>query len=502
MKYKAHKKMNKKIDCLSMFVFSQDLVLCFESKLQLLGFNGVLEREWVFDSLIKYVKPLSGPPRRESLIVGCQDGNVYKVFIDNGFPIPVIKQTTPILVADISADRQKLAVIDDFRSLFVYDIKTQALLFQERNVSSIAWNLEVEDMLAYTGEDQLYIKCRDLPPQQQRLPGLVVGFKGSKIFCLNENNMNIIDVPQSTTFYRFLEMKDFAMSYKLACLGVTEQDWRALGIEALQQRDFKFAKKAFCRIRDIKFIDLTVNAEQMAEMNNLDDLWMKGEILALQGKHKEAANYLIKNNLVDKAATLMISMKKFNEANELMKKHGKSKSGEGAALDPSILIKQAEFERDSGNWKEAATLYVQANRHKEAIDIYGKRQNLDQIMEICKNLDKLNHKNEIELCAKYFRQAGHHTYAKQAYLRLGDLKALMNLHVELHKWDEAKMLAKQNPEMQNIIWLPYADWLSANDEFFKAQEAYKKAGRPDLSLRIIEFLTNNAVIERRFQDAA
>jgi len=51
------------------------------------------------------------------------------------------------------------------------------------------------------------------------------------------------------------------MAYKLACLGVTEQDWRALGIEALQQKNFRFAKKAFCRIRDLKFIDLGELAE-------------------------------------------------------------------------------------------------------------------------------------------------------------------------------------------------------------------------------------------------
>lgn len=56
--------------------------------------------------------------------------------------------------------------------------------------------------------------------------------------------------------------------------------------------------------------------------------------------------------------------------------------------------------------------------------------------------------------------------------------------------------------MASIIYLPYADWLSANDRFDEAQEAYKKAGRPDLSLRIIEFLSNNAITEKRFQDAA
>jgi intraflagellar transport protein 122 len=33
MKYKAHKKINKKIDCTNLFVFSSDLVLCFEKKL-------------------------------------------------------------------------------------------------------------------------------------------------------------------------------------------------------------------------------------------------------------------------------------------------------------------------------------------------------------------------------------------------------------------------------------------------------------------------------------
>lgn len=64
------------------------------------------------------------------------------------------------------------------------------------------------------------------------------------------------------------------------------------------------------------------------------------------------------------------------------------------------------------------------------------------------------------------------------------------------------MLAKQNPGMESMINLPYADWLSANDRFEEAQEAYKKANRPDLSLKIIEFLSQNAITEKRFQDAA
>jgi len=42
----------------------------------------------------------------------------------------------------------------------------------------------MEDMIAYTSKDTLFIKIREMPPSTQRLPGFVVGFKGSKIFCL------------------------------------------------------------------------------------------------------------------------------------------------------------------------------------------------------------------------------------------------------------------------------------------------------------------------------
>jgi len=209
-----------------------------------------------------------------------------------------------------------------------------------------------------------------------------------------------------------LENKDFAMAYKLACVGVTIQDWKSLGIEALLNKDFYYARKAFMHIRELKFIDLCETAEEMHKIRNLNETWLQSEILAYQGKFKEACSNYVKAKMLDKAINIYTSLKKFGDANELIRKHGKNRQGDGPYLDPIILIKQAEYERDSGKWKEAADLYVQANKHKEAIEIYGKRQNLDMIMEICKNLEKTKHTPEIELCAKYFKNAGHHTFAK------------------------------------------------------------------------------------------
>ena len=75
------------------------------------------------------------------------------------------------------------------------------------------------------------------------------------------------------------------MAYKIACIGVTEQDWRALGIEALLSKNFFLSRKAFVRIRDLKFIDLCDLAEQMNQMRTLNDHWLIGEILAYQGKY-------------------------------------------------------------------------------------------------------------------------------------------------------------------------------------------------------------------------
>jgi hypothetical protein len=55
MKYKAHKKINKRIDCSNLFVTSQNLVFVFEKKIQLLAFTGILVREWILEAPITYV---------------------------------------------------------------------------------------------------------------------------------------------------------------------------------------------------------------------------------------------------------------------------------------------------------------------------------------------------------------------------------------------------------------------------------------------------------------
>ncbi len=65
-------------------------------------------------------------------------------------------------------------------------------------------------------------------------PACCLTLQGSKVFCLHFYAMQTIDVPQSASMMRYLEQRDFARAYQVACLGVPEADWRMLGMEALQ----------------------------------------------------------------------------------------------------------------------------------------------------------------------------------------------------------------------------------------------------------------------------
>ena len=46
------------------------------------------------------------------------------------------------------------------------------------------------------------------------LQGFVVGFKGSKIFCLHYISMQTIDVPQSASLKRYLDLNNYEAAYK------------------------------------------------------------------------------------------------------------------------------------------------------------------------------------------------------------------------------------------------------------------------------------------------
>lgn len=42
------------------------------------------------------------------------------------------------------------------------------------------------------------------------------------------------------------------------------------------------------------------------------------------------------------------------------------------------------------------------------------------------------------MCAHYFKKLDNPGYAAETYLKIGDLKSLVQLHVETQRWDEVR----------------------------------------------------------------
>ncbi len=73
-----------------MVVTSHHLTQCQEKQLVLMNFEGRNERQWNFDDTVRYIKIIGGPSKEEGLLLGLKNGNIYKIFLNNAFPIMLI----------------------------------------------------------------------------------------------------------------------------------------------------------------------------------------------------------------------------------------------------------------------------------------------------------------------------------------------------------------------------------------------------------------------------
>ncbi|XP_053480566.1 intraflagellar transport protein 122 homolog isoform X3 [Ictalurus furcatus] len=494
MHYRVKEKIGRRFECNLLVVCSQHIILCQEKRLQCLSFSSVKEKEWIMESLIRYIKVIGGPPGREGLLVGLKNGAILKIFVDNPFPITLLKQNTSVRCLDMSTSRSKLAVVDEHNTCLVYDIQTKELLFQEPNANSVAWNTQCEDMLCFSGSGYLNIKASNFPVHQQKLQGFVVGYNGSKIFCLHVYSMAAVEVPQSAPMYQYLERRMFKEAYQIACLGVTDSDWRDLATEALEGLDFDTAKKAFIRVRDLRYLELINSIEERKKRGENNSDLFQADVYAYQGKFHEAAKLYKRSGHDNRALAMYTDLRMFEYAKNFL-----------ASADPKdtklLMKKQADWAKNSKEPRAAADMYLSAGENMKAIEIIGEHGWVDMLIDLARKLDKAE-REPLARCAEFFQKLNHHGYAAETYSKMGDLKALVQLHVEARHWDEAFTLVEKHPQYKDDVYVPYAQWLAENDRFEEAQKAFHKAGRQAEAVKVLEQLTHNAVVESRFNDAS
>ncbi|XP_077972109.1 intraflagellar transport protein 122 homolog [Styela clava] len=493
MTYKPKHKIMKKFDCNLLVVCTNNIVLCKEANLTCLSLTGVKEREWVLDANIRYVKVIGGPPGREGMLLGLKNGTVLQIFVDNPFPIQLLKVKGSVLCLDLSMSRNKLAIVNENATLMVYDINTKEILFEEKDANSVAWNTQNEDMLCYSGKGMLSIKAGNFPAHQRKMQGYVVGYCGSRIFCLHIHAMRAVDVPQSAPMYQYLERKMFDEAYKIACLGVTSGDWTNLALHALEGLNFEVSKRAFTRTRDLRYLELIHNIEERQRRGEEDLEAFLADVYAYRGMFSEAAKLYKKTGNQQKALDMYTDLRMFDLAKEFV--------GSGDPMEQKQLIaKQADWAQNTNEPREAANMYLAAGENLKAINIIGRNGWIDMLIDVARGLDKAD-REPLSRCAHFLKVLQQYAYCAEVYNKMGDRRSLIELHVDTKSWEEAFALAEKYPEYKDEVYVPYARWLAEHDRFEESQKAFHKAGKTTEALHVLGQLTSNAVNESRYNDA-
>jgi intraflagellar transport protein 122 len=172
-----------------------------------------------------------------------------------------------------------------------------------------------------------------------------------------------------------------------------------------------------------------------------------------------------------------------------------------------LVQDQAKWAEEVQDWRAAAEMYSASGNLLKAVEIMGQRGWYDDLMDIVQKLDaSISSDTKIlGLCADFFLQAEKFKLARDVFLKIGDFDALLKMHIRLQDWEEAVRLAtKHKDRVKNAVelWVPYAEWLTGQDRFDDALEAYTKAKRMDHCSRLLKQLIENAVFEKRFKDAS
>jgi intraflagellar transport protein 122 len=377
--------------------------------------------------------------------------------------------------------------------------------------------------------------------QEQHLAGVAIGFAGQKIYCLYNNNMVGLDVPQGGNMTKLLDKEDYEAAYRVACLGATESDWRILATRSLRANQLTIAKSAFARLKESKYLHLIDSIERdvgdavaagpvagasaaqdstvgrrgrgaattkpapvasSKSKNALEPTW-QAELLAYQGHHNEAAKVYARAGKLEEAIRLFTDMRMWNEA----KMFAQSMDASKGAFDHNALVQQqAKWLEEIRDWKGATEIYCSMGRFMQAAKIIsdavpeaGWQSALIDVVRAT----PADMREVLSFCGEVLSQYNEDVLAREAYAKLGDVNKLMSLFVKRQMWVEAAKLADENEgKFDSAVFLPYAEWLIMQDRCEDAIQAYKKAGRQDLARKILEELTLNAVVETRFKDAA
>lgn len=127
-----------------------------------------------------------------------------------------------------------------------------------------------------------------------------------------------MQIPLSASMYQYIEIGKFEEAYAVACLGVAENDWHALGTAALEKLELKVAHSAFARMKNLRYIEIVSEVEDKLKSGEWGREACMATAAAAMGRFRDAARLYQKAGLHQYALDMYSDLRMFDIAQEFI----------------------------------------------------------------------------------------------------------------------------------------------------------------------------------------
>jgi WD repeat-containing protein 35 len=426
------------------------------------------------------------------LLIGRQSGavNCYTLpYLDLNAQY-VLKHCPRVMALNCSST--KISVIDVNGNFSLYDIAfgSSNILARETSVLDVklerkgAWEMHWSDddpeRFALMERNRMYIFRGTEPEEPVLSSGYICKFRDLQITAVllddiirspeKQKNRDILIVFETKSLRdtrKLLQDVSIQDAYQFVEDNGHPRLWRLLAEYALEKLELVIAERAFVRCSDYHGIHF------VKRLQMLDDLHIRRAEIAIYFKKFDNAEQLyIQVDREDLALDLRKHLGDWFKVEKLVKL---------AACDDDTLRVAwnniGQYFADRQKWTKAVAYFAQAKNLEGLVNCFYILEDFQALEKLITMVPEGNNILLSDMAKKFF-SVGLCQPSVEAHMRAGDVKAAIDVCVELNEWDFAMSIAEQHSFLQiDALLGKYAAYLVEKDKHIEAIDLFRKANK-------------------------
>ena len=243
--------------------------------------------------------------------------------------------------------------------------------------------------------------------------------------------------------------------------------WRLMAENALEKVELSIAERAFVRCSDYHGIHF------VKRLQMLDDLHTRrAEIATYFRKFDDAEKLYMQIHREDLAVDMRKNLGDWFKVEKLVR----AASGDDNTLKVA-WNSIGEYFAERQKWSKAVTYFAQAKSMEGLVDCFYALEDFQALEKLIAMVPEGNQLLFRDMAMKFY-SVGLCEPSMEAQMRAGDVKAAIDVCVELNEWDHAMSLAEQH-SFQEIDALlgKYASYLLEKEKRIEAIDLFRKANK-------------------------